>query len=116
MTKQQDQVRSFAGQLKDATQRLQEQQDSCAHTWGEIAYDPEYQAAYHIPADGQGSDFRSSCDVPAKTTPKWKKTCSTCGLTLITRETKKVSSAGTVAGCSQTASVPDFDRATKERV
>lgn len=67
-------------------------QKRCQHQWGETEYVPEHQKAYTIPDQSRGSDFSPECHVPAKTTPKWQRTCQCCGLVQETKEqrTKQV--------------------------
>lgn len=115
MTQPQDYVNNLKQQLADAERQLEREQTTCQHDWSKIQYVPEHKEGYHIPAIKQGSDFQASCDVPAKTTPKWQKTCADCGLTLVTKRTKKEYASGKIDGCGGPQDVPDFAHATKVR-
>lgn len=87
--------------LRDQAEQLRRR---CPHVWGETKYTPDYQEAYTIPGDPPGTmgvDWRGPCHVPAKTTPKWSRTCTKCGYTQTTERKK-------MTGGVLQQEVPDF--------
>lgn len=120
-TPEQKRVQLLQEQADAATKMLDSQQQHCQHEWGAVVYKPDYREGYYIPSDKEqgrqmGVDSQPGCYVSAKTTPKWKKTCSKCGVTLVTGSTKKQSISSGVPGCGGCQNVPDFTHARTERL
>lgn len=67
--------------FNEAKARLDAAERDCRHDWDE-QYDPKYEEGYTIAGDPPGTmgvDWRGPMYVPSKTTPRWKRTCQTCG-------------------------------------
>ena len=54
-------------------------QNSCQHVWGETKTRYVEHEGRHIPAEGRGSDFTGSYDIPARTETFYSRTCTICG-------------------------------------
>lgn len=75
-------IQDLEAELERQKTRLKDAERECQHDWLPIEYCPEYQEAYTIPGDAPGTmgiDWRGPTYVPAKTTPKWRRTCRICG-------------------------------------
>ena len=81
-----------AKSIADNLQRqLAEMERACQHDWTDAEYDPDYQDAYTYPGDPPGTmgvDWRGPVHVPAKTTKRWRRTCTKCGLVQSTTKVK----------------------------
>jgi hypothetical protein len=100
------QAKELIAQAERLREEVYQVQCNCRHQWSEARYAPDHQEAYEIPGDPPGTmgvDWRPACHVPAKTTPKWVRTCTLCELEQSTTSTKL--GAGT-NGLRQ--EVPDF--------
>lgn len=84
-----DQLARKAAAAKTA---LEERRRKCSHVWTPVMYDPLVREAYTAPGDTPGTmgvDFRGPCYVPRQETPRWKRTCETCGLVEYTQQVKE---------------------------
>ena len=80
-------------QVAEAELELKRIEDSCDHKWNDPVYTPERHEGYRIPGDPPGTmgvDRQLPMDVPAKTIPKWTRTCPKCGKTEVTTKTEVV--------------------------
>ncbi len=60
---------------------LDQAEKNCRHEW-DVVRDDLREGGYTIPGDPPGTmgiDWRGPCHVPAKTTPRWRRTCRVCG-------------------------------------
>ncbi|MDD5192558.1 MAG: hypothetical protein PHH54_00690 [Candidatus Nanoarchaeia archaeon] len=74
-----------------ARNELRDYERRCQHEYSKTIYDPIYTSAYTIPGDKPGTmgvDWRGPTYVSAKTEPRWKRTCTRCGLEQITTRAK----------------------------
>ena len=69
---------------------LDSEQAKCPHAWAEAERHVKRTEGYYIPAEGHGSDFTSSVDVPAKEDVWFTRICKTCGKIGKTTRTKTV--------------------------
>lgn len=81
-------IRSTEEDLKKMKATLEEGERNCPHQWGETIYTPEIIKGYHLAAEGHGSDYQGSVDVPEKTIKRWTHTCKLCDKTETTTKTK----------------------------
>lgn len=75
------QMKRLQADLDEADGEIAKLEASCTHDWEEPEQKSKHTPGYHIPADKRGSDFRPSCDVPAKTETWYIRTCKRCGKT-----------------------------------
>ena len=83
----------------------------CIHFWVDTKYIPDYTPGHTIDGDAPGTmgvDHRDSYFVPAKTTKKWSRKCTLCGVIQVTTSTKKIRGSGDIPGTSSEVEVPDF--------
>lgn len=79
-------------ELMSAKIRLAEAELRCCHAWSKPAYDPIIHEAYHIAGDPPGTmgvDRQLPMDVPRQEIPRWKRTCSSCGITETTQQIRE---------------------------
>ena len=90
-------LRIQIGQTEIELNRLRSQvkqiENNCPHNkssnFWTVTYTPEHHEGYTIPADGKGSDWRPSCEVPAETIDKWRRKCTLCGKIEITDQAEE---------------------------
>lgn len=79
----QRQIALLEQQLRAARNQLNSVYTACRHEWGDARYDPIVREAYNDPGDPPGMygiDRRLPMYVPRQETPRWTRTCRTCGL------------------------------------
>jgi hypothetical protein len=84
-------ITSLSTELESAKKELGEIERRCQHDWNDPVYTPEHHEAHRIPGDPPGTmgvDWRGPLDVPAKTIPKWTRTCKRCGMPETTTQTE----------------------------
>ena len=90
-------------------QQLKAAQNRCRHTWGATKYDPIIRAGYETSAFSRpGYKSSATIYVPEERTPRWTRTCTTCGCTQSTKRTEERKTRGSVPGTSGTEQVPIF--------
>jgi hypothetical protein len=75
-----------------AKRALADRRNNCSHVWSPITPDPIVREAYTDPGDTPGTmgvDWRGPCYVPRHETPRWKRTCETCGIVDYTQQVKE---------------------------
>jgi hypothetical protein len=75
-------INDLENQLKEAKQALDSTIKSCNHQWSKPTYVPIATGGYTVPGDPPGTmgvDWRPSFYVPKESSPRWKRTCFTCG-------------------------------------
>ena len=83
----------------------------CIHFWADTEYIPDYTPGHTIDGDAPGTmgvEHRDSYFVSAKTTKKWSRKCTLCGVIQVTTSTKKIRGSGDIPGTSSEVEVPDF--------
>jgi len=107
-------------QLKQAEQKVQQIERDCQHDW-DVKNEPIYDEGYTCPGDPPGTmgvDWRGPVYVEPKTTPRWIRTCKTCGKVEHTCVSKQETRGATLdVGTRTTAqvTVPDWSRAQAGR-
>jgi hypothetical protein len=97
-------------QKRELEQELSQFQTACKHDFT-VEYTPDRQEARTFTGDPPGTmgiDRQLPFSVPAKTFPKWTRTCKNCGKQQETLLLKNVVNRGTFPGTSITEQVPDF--------
>jgi hypothetical protein len=83
-------IQNKEAELRGMKAALENLRRRCQHKWGKTEYTPDYQPGYRIEGDPPGTmgvDWRGPMWVDSKTTPKWTRKCSECGLKQVTERT-----------------------------
>ena len=87
-----DNVTRLTEDLEKAKALLKTETYNCDHDWSPPVSAHIYEPGYTIPGDPPGTmgiDWRGPTYVDAKTTKRWKRTCSICGEIQYTNEIVK---------------------------
>jgi hypothetical protein len=87
-------ARDLKSQFESAVAVLTRKRRECRHVWDDPngKYTPEVREAYTLPGDPPGTmgvDWRGPCYVPRQSTPRWSRTCKTCGFVEQTAQTRE---------------------------
>ena len=81
-------------ELGAARSRIRAMERLCSHQWSEPEYTPDIRESFTTPGDPPGTmgiDRQLPCHIPRQETPKWTRTCQSCGTSeTTTRTTEKV--------------------------
>jgi hypothetical protein len=95
-------------QKKREIAALEGEQQRCSHTWGEIKYEPRTTGGYETEDTMFPRPPYPKVWIDKKVHPRWSRTCTKCGKTEHTENTKSVTRAGSMPGTTATEEVPDF--------
>lgn len=86
-----EQIRVLKVDLAAVENKLRVLELECRHTWAEPEYAPDIRAGYRVEAVEMGSDSAPAYYVPEQVTPRWRRTCTKCGMVEeTTRATERV--------------------------